>query len=548
MIASPFFAEFSVNAFHIYSPSHNNESFKDGQNVILDFASPYKNVEFTINIDQIVNGTSKLYNSIAEFTNSSGGFYGPIMTGQQPLGEYEVIIEDPSNNSYASFYITLVPPYYEATILATVDSQNGTPISGATVTATYENGTVAAQGITSQNGQASLEVEYPDAPIVYNVTASANGYVKESTTVNVTSNGTFPVSFKLALAGVHVNLVGVFQGKAEVGEVVKEDQLTTLEYQVLYQGSPVAGVSLNVCIAGQGFKETLSNSTNSLGLVNVTFIPPLIGKATLSVNASATYQKETGYYLTTLTLSPVTVKVPIDVKVLQSNGSLLQSNVTLKYPNGTVVEREGSPVVFNVTYNGTSESFNVSASSLGFFTQSKTIEVNGTAPVDVTLTLLREYLNVTITVEQNGTTLTPPYSVVGGEPFTLLVNASVNGKPVPASLNETLSYPNGTTESKVYTLTSGYGNITLTLPKSNGTTSMILKLAYNGATQEEMLTVKSIVYPVTTTSSSSTTSSSTTAPSSNLALYGILALIIIIVIVLVVLVLFRRKPGSNQQT
>ncbi|BBG22920.1 carboxypeptidase-like regulatory domain-containing protein [Sulfuracidifex tepidarius] len=548
IIASPFVASFSQSGFHFYSPSQDYQSYRDGQSVILDFTSPYPNSEFTVIVNQvIVNQTThketiKLYNSLGEFTNSTGGFYGPIISGEYPIGQYLILIEDPTYNAYSSFNISITPSSYPAYIEANVEAQNGTPISGANVQAKAPNGTIVANNVTGSNGVAYLQVQYPLSPINYTLIASANGYKTESAVVDVNSNTTFPVTLKLPYIGLYVNLTGIFQnGKQITNYSLIEGQPVTLEYQVIYQGKSVSNVEVGAYIPY--VNKTLTALTNSNGLANITFTPPLVGKVSVMVNASAVYNNTAGHTEVKLNFEPTYFKVPINVKVTEENGSALFSNISLVYTNGTKETAQGSSVVFNVSYDGTPEKFMIYASSMGFVSENKTILVNGTQPVNVTLALPREYMNVSISVAQNGTTLFPPYHLVGGVPFLITVNSTMNGEPVPATLSGTLIFYNGTTKSFSTTLSSGSGQVKLVLPKTNTTAEVELKLSYDGVQYSKMFNLSSLVYPTVTTSSIPPTTT-TTHPSTNYLPYIIIGIIIVIVIVAVLA--FTRRPKTTK--
>lgn len=554
MVASPFVAYFSQGGLHFYSPSHDYQSYRQGQSVILDFTSNYHNSTlFTVIVDQVIFNQSthstsiKLYNSIPEFTNSSGGFYGPIITGDYPIGQYLIIVEDPCLNAYASFNISITPSSYPAYIQATVEAQNGTPLQGADVQAKAPNGTVVATNTTGSDGVAYLQVQYPLSPVNYTVIASANGYKSESAVVEVDNNITFPVTLKLPYTGIYVNLVGVFQnGKEITSYSVTEATPVTLEYQVEYQGMPVSNAKVEAYV--QVLNQTLTAVTNSNGIANITFTPPLVGKVSAVVNASAVYNNTIGHSQVKLNFEPTYLKVPINVNVTEENGSALLSNVSLIYSNGTKETVQGSSVSFNVSYNGTPEKFTLIASSIGFMSENKTVLVSGTQPIDITLVLPKEYMNVTISVIQNGTTIFSPYHLVGGVPFYITANSTINGEPVPAIMSVIITFNNGSTSKFQVTLSSGSGQAKLVLPKANATAEVSLKFSYDGVQYSKSLNLSSVVYPTVTSTvppTSTTASTTTTHPSSNYLPYIIIAIIVIIVVIVAVLAV-TRKPKSTK--
>jgi hypothetical protein len=559
MTVTPYLAEFSQSGFHIYSPSQDNQSYKDGQTVILDFSSDYKNNPFTIIVNKYcynsTTGTTsiKLYNEIGEITNSSGGFYGPIISGQYPIGKYQILLEDAYSNAYAEFNLTITPDSYPAYLAVTVQSQNGTIIPGATVEAKAPNGTIVAMNKTSNNGVAYLQVQYPLSPINYTVIAYASGFATESKVVTVNSNATFPVTLSLPYTGLHIYLVKVF-GVNESSMTFLEGKPITLEYQVEYQGMPESNVIVYLYL--QGGTSVLNNTTNANGLTNFTVVPKYTGKPyEILTNATVIYNNQVAFKVTQLKVVPNTrvILVPINVKVSETNGTPLFSNVTLKYPNGTTVTARGSSVTFNVTYNGTPEYLTIYASSLGFMQRNQTIYVNSTLPINVTLALPKEFMNVSIELEQDGKILTSPYIVKGGIPVYVNITASMNNMPVPATVTEEVKLANGTTASYNITLPSNGSTIEeFTLPKTNGTNQIYLKISYNGVTYTHSLTITSQVPPVSTLNTSTTTTTSTapsTAPSTATSkpsdiLYIIIGIIAIIVIVGVVL-LFRRSKRTQ---
>jgi hypothetical protein len=562
MTVTPYLAEFSQSGFHIYSPSQDNQSYKDGQTVILDFSSDYKSNPFTIIVNRYcynsTTGTTSinLYNEIGAITNSSGGFYSPIISGQYPIGKYQILLEDAYSNAYAEFNLTITPDSYPAYLAVTVQSQNGTIIPGATVEAKAPNGTIVAMNKTSNNGVAYLQVQYPLSPINYTVIAYASGFATESKVVTVNSNATFPVTLSLPYSGLHIYLVKVF-GVNESSMTFLEGKPITLEYQVEYQGMPESNVIVYLYLqGGTSVLNKTTNTTNANGLTNFTVVPKYTGKPyEILTNATVIYNNQVAFKVTQLKVVPNTrvTLVPINVKVSETNGTPLFSNVTLKYPNGTTLTARGSSVTFNVTYNGTPEHLTIYASSLGFMQRNQTIYVNSTLPINVTLALPKEFMNVSIELEQDGKILTSPYTVKGGIPVYVNITASMNSMPVPATVTEEVKLANGTTASYNITLPSNGSTIEeLTLPKTNGTNQIYLKISYNGVTYTHSLTITSQVPPVSTLNTSTKTPTSTppsTPPSTATSkpsdiLYIIIGIIAVVAIVGFV-ILFKRSKQTQ---
>ncbi|BBG24101.1 carboxypeptidase-like regulatory domain-containing protein [Sulfuracidifex tepidarius] len=294
------------DGYTIYSPAQNNQIYQYGQSVVLSFTSPYKSSQFTVTIDRFieVNGTlvAKLYNSIPEFTNSTGGFTGSIMTGDNPPGKYLIILNDPTyGDASVEFNITIVPPHYQqATISVTVENESNLPISGASVVVLNStNDQQVNSGITSSTGTVDLTVPYFGTPVTYIVKASATGYVTQNTTVTVNSNTTFPVTLVLPNVGFSFTVQGIFQNGQSVAPAndriinVYQGVPLTIEYNAIDDGVPASGAKITEMVTyPNGSIEQYTATVGSNGLVNITFTPPLSTSQTtlnMEISASASY-------------------------------------------------------------------------------------------------------------------------------------------------------------------------------------------------------------------------------------------------------------------
>jgi len=293
-------ATITGGGFTIYSPSQNNQVYQYGQTVNLIFTSPYKSSEFTITIDHYENGVPKLYNSIGEITNSTGGFSGAILSGDNPIGTYLIIVNDAQYSASVAFNVTIVPPHYEqATLLVTVENEANEPISGAAVEVLNSTtNALVTSGTTTSSGTVSLTVPYFGVPVTYIVKASASGYVTENTTVDVTSNGTFPVTLILPTIGFSLSEEGVFQNGQSIAPPtdnfvnVYQGIPLTIEYKAVNNGMPASGAEITEMVTfPNGSTVDYTGTVGSTGLVNITFTPTISPNTTLNmiIKASATY-------------------------------------------------------------------------------------------------------------------------------------------------------------------------------------------------------------------------------------------------------------------
>jgi hypothetical protein len=357
-----------------------------------------------------------------------------------------------AGNNQSGYISTLLP-----TALTVEATNNGSPVSGVSVTFTSSNGGSFGSGTvtTGSNGLASTTYTLPATAGTITITASATNY--KSTTFTETANA----AKALTVTGGN-NQTGI------PGTVLP----TALTVTATNEGVPVAGASVSFIDGKKGSFSPNPAITNSSGVASTTFTLPVTDQ-TVTITAGIV-----GYTSATFTETAATI---LTLTATAGNNQSGSTGTTL--PTALTVEAtsNGTPVSgVTVTFSGgTGGSFGtptVTTGSNGLASTTYTLPATaGTVTITASAT---SYTAATFT--ETATAQVKTLAVSGGNnqsggvgtalPTALTTLATVNGT---ATAGVSVSFSDGSTgtfsPNPAITNSSGIASTTYTLPATAGT-------------------------------------------------------------------------------
>ncbi len=160
-------------------------------------------------------------------------------TSLLPFGTYTVTVKDTATGEETSFTVEFTSPV--ATINGVVVDEQGAPIEGATVTVKLA-GTTVGITYTDANGQFSVDVVDPGT---YTVEVSKDGYVTQTTTVDIPSiPAVETITVTLSAQTLSISVESITRDGKPFAGVAREGETLTVKLKVLYGNDEVTDATV----------------------------------------------------------------------------------------------------------------------------------------------------------------------------------------------------------------------------------------------------------------------------------------------------------------